>query len=169
MDLYNLRGRQQRLAMPRMSRLRSWSPRRGRGRGLCHKRWIGSGRTIRVAGGLGQPSFERGDPRGLVLDDGEQLDDQLAHHEQCLCPTGGIRRKPCWQWERSHRSTLSGHTTGGLHCSQAPCERSTHVISAPSPPPTPPPPAGARTSSPWRGTARWPQSARPSPPPAVYA
>jgi hypothetical protein len=45
---------------------------------------------------LGQPSFERGNPRGLLLDDGEQLDDQLAHDERGLFPTGAVKRKPCW-------------------------------------------------------------------------
>jgi hypothetical protein len=39
---------------------------------------------------LRQPSFEGSDPRGLLLDDGEQLDDHLAHDERGLCPTGGI-------------------------------------------------------------------------------
>ena len=33
------------------------------------------GGTLGVAGILGQPSFERGDPGGLLLDDGESLDD----------------------------------------------------------------------------------------------
>jgi hypothetical protein len=61
---------------------------------------------IRVAGVLGQAPFERGHPRSLLLDDGDQLDDQLAHHEPCLFPTGCIQRKPCWKWERRHRYTL---------------------------------------------------------------
>jgi len=39
---------------------------------------------------LGQASFERGDPPGLLLDDGEQLDDQLEHHKRRLFPTGSI-------------------------------------------------------------------------------
>jgi hypothetical protein len=50
---------------------------------------------------LGQPSFERGDPRFLLLDDGEQLDDRLAHDERGLFPTGDIDRKTCWKWKRS--------------------------------------------------------------------
>ena len=33
---------------------------------------------------LGHPSVERGDPRLLLLDDGEQLDDHLAHDERGL-------------------------------------------------------------------------------------
>jgi hypothetical protein len=45
---------------------------------------------------LRQPSFERGDPRGLLLDDGEQVDDQLAHDEWGLFRTGAVNRKPCW-------------------------------------------------------------------------
>jgi hypothetical protein len=93
-DLKDLRGQQQGLAMPRMSRLRSWSPLRGRGRRLLHKRRIGRGETIGVAGILGHASFERGDPHGLLLDDGEQLDDYLAHDQGALFPTGGIQRKP---------------------------------------------------------------------------
>jgi hypothetical protein len=39
---------------------------------------------------LGQASFEGGDSRGLLLDDSMQLDDQLAHDERGLFPTGGI-------------------------------------------------------------------------------
>jgi hypothetical protein len=68
--------------------------------------------------------------------------------------------------EKSPRHPLI-HATGGLNRSQAPFARSTHVISAPSPPPTPPPPAGARTSSPWLGTARWQWTAQRRPAPAV--
>jgi hypothetical protein len=30
---------------------------------------------------LAHASFERCDPHGLVLDDGEQMDDELAHDE----------------------------------------------------------------------------------------
>jgi hypothetical protein len=44
------------------------------------------------AGGLGQARFERGDPRGLPLDDGEQLDDHLAHDARGPAPTRGIQR-----------------------------------------------------------------------------
>jgi hypothetical protein len=35
-------------------------------------------------------SFEGGDSRGLLLDDGKQLDDHLAHDERGPFPTGGI-------------------------------------------------------------------------------
>ena len=78
--------------------------------GRCHIRWIGRGGTIGVAGVLGQASFERGDPRCLLLDDREQLDDHLAHDERGLFPTGGIQRKPCWQWDRSrHRTSPMSH------------------------------------------------------------
>jgi len=50
--------------------------------------------TIGMAGALRHVSIERGDLHGLVLNDGEQLDDQLAHNEGCLFLTGGIGRKP---------------------------------------------------------------------------
>ncbi len=164
-DLDDLRGFLPCLAMPRMATLRSWRPLRGRGRGLLRKLGIGRGWTIGVTRVLGQACFECGDPRGLWLDDGEQLDDHLARHEQCLFPTGGIQRQPCWKWESSHRYTVSYHPTGGLHCSQGLFEPSTHVISARSLPPTPPPPApprpgGARRTCPWRGRGRWPWSGR---------
>ena len=48
---------------------------------------------------LGQASFECGDPPFLLLDNGEQLQDQLAHDERGLFPTGGIQRNPGWQRE----------------------------------------------------------------------
>jgi hypothetical protein len=48
-----------------------------------------------VPGALGYARVERGDPPGLWLDDGEQMDDQLAHDEWGLCPTGRVKRKPC--------------------------------------------------------------------------
>src|SRR5262245_10999873 len=48
LDLDDLRRRQQDLAMPRMSRFRSWSPLRGRGNRLLRKRRIGRGGTIGV-------------------------------------------------------------------------------------------------------------------------
>ena len=53
LDLDDLRGRQQRLAMPRMSRLRAWSPLRGRGGGpLSHTvdRMRGDDRSCRSSG-----------------------------------------------------------------------------------------------------------------------
>ena len=77
--------------MPRMSGFCSWSPLRARGGGLFYIRGIGRRRTIGVAGVLGEASFERCDPRCLLLDDGEQLDDQLAYDERGLFPTGGIQ------------------------------------------------------------------------------
>jgi hypothetical protein len=40
---------------------------------------------------LGHASFERGNPRFQLRDDGEQVDDQLAHDERGLSPTGGIQ------------------------------------------------------------------------------
>jgi hypothetical protein len=56
--------------------------------------------TTEPAGVLGHAGFERSDLRGLLLDDREQMDDQLAHDERCLFPTAGIKRKPCGKWER---------------------------------------------------------------------
>jgi hypothetical protein len=104
LDLDDLRRRQQDLAMPRMSRLRSWSPIRGRGNRLLRKRRIGRWGTIGVAGVLGYASFECSDACFLLLDDREQMDDPLAHDERGLFPTGGIDRKTCWKWKRSrHR------------------------------------------------------------------
>jgi hypothetical protein len=41
---------------------------------------------------LGHASFERGDPHGLLLDDGEQMHDELAHDQRRLLATGGIKR-----------------------------------------------------------------------------
>jgi hypothetical protein len=35
------------------------------------------------------------------VDDGEQMDDQLAHDERGLFPSGDIQRKPCWKWDRN--------------------------------------------------------------------
>jgi hypothetical protein len=62
---------------------------------------------------LRQLSFERGDPRFLFLDDGEQLDDCLAHDERGLFPTGGIQGKPCRQWDKGHHCVLSWQATAG--------------------------------------------------------
>jgi hypothetical protein len=104
LDLDDLRRRQQDLAMPRMSQLRSWSPLRGRRNRLLRKRWIGRWGTIGVARVLGYVSFECSDARFLLLDDREQLDDPSAHDERGLFPTGGIDHKTCWKWKRSrHR------------------------------------------------------------------
>jgi hypothetical protein len=49
-----------------------------------------------MAGAVRHASVERGDPHGLVLDDGAQMDDHLAHDEWYLFPTGAIKRKPHW-------------------------------------------------------------------------
>jgi hypothetical protein len=64
---------------------------------------IGRGGTIRVTGALLQVGFERCDPRPQrvdpcfqVLDDLQQLQDQVAHDEGDLCPTGGLSQRPCW-------------------------------------------------------------------------
>jgi hypothetical protein len=89
-------------------------------------RRISRGRTVGVAGVLGEARFECGDPPFLLLDDREQMDDHLAHDERRLFPTGGIQRKPCWQWDRSgHQTSPTSHnwpfdlspgaiSTGGL-------------------------------------------------------
>ncbi len=58
-----------------------------------------------MAGALRHASVERGAPRRLLLDDGEQIDDPLAHDERGLFPTGRIKRKPCWQWDRGRHRT----------------------------------------------------------------
>jgi hypothetical protein len=39
------------------------------------------------------------------LDDGEPMDDHLAHDERGLFPTGGIERKPGWQGDRGRHRT----------------------------------------------------------------
>jgi hypothetical protein len=61
--------------------------------------------AIGMAGALRHVSVERGAPRRLLLDDGEQMDDHLGHDEQYLFPTGGIERKPGWEWDRSRHRT----------------------------------------------------------------
>ena len=86
LDVGDLHRRHLRLAMPRAA-----LPARAGGRLLMWR--IGGGGTIGMAGALLQANIERGDPHGLLLDDGEQLDDQAAHDEQGLSPTGGIERK----------------------------------------------------------------------------
>ena len=60
-------------------------------------RRIRRGRTVGVAGVLGEASFKCGNLSFLLLDDREQLDNHLAHDERGLFPTGGIQWKPCWQ------------------------------------------------------------------------
>jgi hypothetical protein len=71
---------------------------------------------------LGQPCFELCDPHGLLLDDGEQLDDHLAHDWGRLFPVRAVKWKPCWQWDRSRHRAPSCHTTGGIavHLSYGP-------------------------------------------------
>jgi len=34
------------------------------------------------------------------------IDDHVAHDGGCLCPTGGIKRQPCWNWDRSSHCPL---------------------------------------------------------------
>jgi hypothetical protein len=121
-DLNDLRRRQQHLTMPRMPRSGAWSTLPARAGWPFLIRRIGGGGTTGVAGGLGQPCFERGDSGGLLLDDGEQLDDHLAHHRGRLFPGRAVKRKPCWQWDRrGHRTSPSGHATGDIICSWCVC------------------------------------------------
>jgi hypothetical protein len=95
-DLEDLRRHQQGLAMAGVPELGPRFTLGTRAGGPFRIPRIGRGGTIGGAGGLGQARFERGDPRGLLLDDGKQLDDQLVHQEQCLFPTGGLQRKTYW-------------------------------------------------------------------------
>jgi hypothetical protein len=60
-------------------------------------RRIGGGGTIGMAGALLHASLKHGDPHGLLLGDGTQMDDPWAHDERGLFPTGGIQRKPGWE------------------------------------------------------------------------
>jgi hypothetical protein len=82
--------------MPKVPWLGARFPLRARVVCSLNKRRIGRGGTIGVARGLGHARFERGDLRGLLLDDSEQINDQLAHHEWDLFPTGAVNRNPCW-------------------------------------------------------------------------
>jgi hypothetical protein len=76
-----------------------------------------------MAGAVRHASVERGDPRFLVLGDGEPLDDPWAHDERGLVLTGGIQRKPGWQWERgrnhpshvAHLEALEAHHESRCH------------------------------------------------------
>jgi hypothetical protein len=95
LDRDDLRGDQEHLAMPRMPRLGAQSALMAGAGWPFRIRRIRGGWTIGVAAVLRHVSFERGDPHGLLLDNGKQMDDQLAHDERCLSPTGGIQRKPC--------------------------------------------------------------------------
>jgi hypothetical protein len=66
------------------------------GRWLLIRRIGGEG-TIGMAGALWHASVERGDPHGLWLDNGEQMDAPWAHDEWGLCPTGGIQWRRWWK------------------------------------------------------------------------
>src|SRR5262245_20968487 len=79
-----------------------WVTLRTRAGGPLRIRWIREGGTIGVAGVLGWPSVERGDLRARLLDDRTQPNDQLAHDQRGLFPTGGLERRPCWQWDIGH-------------------------------------------------------------------
>jgi hypothetical protein len=86
-------------------------------------RRIGGGRTIGSVGTLLQAGFKVGksrlqrlDPRGLLLDDGEELDDQWLHDEGRLLPGGRVQRKPFWKRQKVGHSILpwlmNGPTAG---------------------------------------------------------
>jgi hypothetical protein len=62
-----------------------------------------------MAGVLGHASFERGDPPGLLFDNGKQMNDQLAHDEGGLFLTGGIQANLRWQGDRSGHRAPSCH------------------------------------------------------------
>jgi hypothetical protein len=86
---------------------------------------ISGGGTIGMAGARRHAHVERGDPHGLVLDAGEQLDDALAHDERGLVPTDGIARKPQCQWDRGrHRTSPVTH----LEALSAPHESRCHTV-----------------------------------------
>jgi hypothetical protein len=66
-------------------------------------RGIGRGGAVGVAGVLGQLSFERGNLRGLLRDDGEQLDDHLAPAlDESLLETHFARDSAHPDWDRIH-------------------------------------------------------------------
>jgi hypothetical protein len=72
---------------------------------------LDEGETGGGAGVLRHASIERGHPQGLLLDDGEQMDDQLAHDERGLFPAGNITRKPFGKPERRcHRTSFMWHS-----------------------------------------------------------
>jgi hypothetical protein len=115
-DLDDLGRFQPCLAMPRMPRFGARSTLPARADWVFRIRWIGRGRTIGVLGVLGHASFERSDLACLLLNDSEQLDDQLAHDKRGPCPTGGIQRKPCWQWDKGrHYSPSWPATTAAMN------------------------------------------------------
>jgi hypothetical protein len=87
LDRNDLRGDQEHLAMSRMPRLGARLPLGTSAVRPFRIQRTGGGGTIGVSGVLGYASFERGNPRFQLLDDGEQVDDQLAHDERCLFPT----------------------------------------------------------------------------------
>ena len=82
-------------------------------RGPFVVRRIGGGRTIGIVGTLLHASFQVGharlqrlDPRGLLLDDGEELDDQVLHDEGRVLPGSRVQRKPFWKRQRVGHSIL---------------------------------------------------------------
>jgi hypothetical protein len=105
LDVDDLRRRPQCLAMPRVRWLVARAAKAVRVGCRLLLRWSGGGGTIGMAGALRQASVERSDLHGLVLDDGEQMDDSWAHDEG-VC---------------SQRVTSSGSPTGsGIERATAP-------------------------------------------------
>lgn len=61
---------------------------------------------------LGNSRLQRLDPRCLLLDDGEELDDQWLHDEGRLLPGGRVQRKPFWTRQRVGHSILPWRLNG---------------------------------------------------------
>ena len=65
---------------------------------------------------LGNSRLQRLDPRCLLLDDGEKLDDHLLPDDGRVLPGGRVQRKPFWKRQRVGHSILpwlmNGPTAG---------------------------------------------------------
>src|SRR4030095_8314795 len=61
---------------------------------------------------LGHARLQRLDPPGLLLADGQELDDQLLDDEERLLPGGCVQRKPFWQRQRIGHSILPWRRNG---------------------------------------------------------
>ena len=65
---------------------------------------------------LGHARLQRLNLRCLLLDDGEELDDQVLHDVGRLLPAGPVQRKPFWKRQRVGHSILpwlmNGPTAG---------------------------------------------------------
>jgi hypothetical protein len=73
--------------------------------GLFLIRRIRGGRTIGIMGTLLHAGFEVGHTRlqrlnscGLLLDEGEELDDHVLHDEGRILPGDRVQPKPFWHW-----------------------------------------------------------------------